>query len=142
MYAKILMLRFPKAEVKKPIVSTLAKEYDVTFNILNATIFPRAEGSMVLELSAPTKKQFKAGVDFLKQYGVSVKNASQEVRRIDKRCTHCGFCTAVCPTEALYVQRPEMTVKFDQKKCSICELCIPTCPTRAMQISPKGQTFF
>ena len=142
MYAKILILRFPKTEVQKPLVCTLAKEYDLTFNILNATIFPREEGSMVLELSAPSKKHFKQGVDFLKKHGVVVKNASQEIRRIDKRCTHCGFCTAVCPTGALYVQRPEMRVVFDQKKCSICELCLPACPTRAMQISPNGQTFF
>ena len=141
MYSKILILRFPKTEVQKPIVCTLAKEYDLTFNILNATIFPREEGSMVLELSG-SKKQFKEGVDFLKKYGVIVRNASQEVRRIDKKCTHCGYCTAVCPTDALYIQRPEMSVGFDQKKCSICELCIPACPTRAMQISPSGQTFF
>ena len=140
-YAKILILRFPKTEVQKPLVCNLAKEYGLTFNILNATIFPREEGSMVLELSG-TRKQFKEGVAYLKKYGVMVKNASQEVRRIDKKCIHCGFCTAVCPTEALYVKRPEMTVVFDQKKCSICELCIPACPTRAMQISPSGQTFF
>ena len=141
MYSKILILRFPKAEVQKPVVCNLAKEYDLTFNILNATIFPRAEGSMVLELWG-TRRQFNEGVKYLKNQGVIVKNASQEVRRIDKKCTHCGFCTAVCPTEALYVKRPEMTIVFDQTKCSICELCISTCPTRAMEITPTGQAFF
>jgi len=140
-YSKILMLRFPKTEVQKPLVCNLVKDYDLTFNILNATIFPREEGSMVLELSG-TRKQFKEGVRYLKNQGVIVNNASQEVRRIDKKCIHCGFCTAVCPTEALRVQRPEMFVVFDQSKCSICELCLSVCPTRAMQVTPSGQAFF
>ena len=47
-------------------------------------------------------------------------------------CTHCGACTAVCPTEALYIKRPEMQVIFDKEKCSVCELCILTCPSRAI----------
>lgn len=141
MYSKILILRFPKTEVHKSLVCNLVKDYDLTFNILNASISPREEGSMVLELSG-TRKQFKEGVRYLKNQGVVVKNASQEVRRIDRKCTHCGFCTAVCPTEALRVQRPEMFVVFDQTKCSICELCLSACPTRAMQISPSDQTSF
>ncbi|MBW2238855.1 MAG: NIL domain-containing protein, partial [Deltaproteobacteria bacterium] len=36
MYSKILILRFPKTEVAKPIVCYLVKDYDLTFNILNA----------------------------------------------------------------------------------------------------------
>ena len=109
----------------------LAKDFDLTFNILNATIFPRKEGVMVLELSG-SKKNFKDGVQFLKDHGVVVQNASQEVKRDKKKCTHCGACTAVCPTGALSIERPEMRVVFDQQKCSVCELCLVTCPSRAM----------
>lgn len=141
MYSKILVLRFPKSEVEKPIVCNLTKDYDLTFNILNATILPRKEGMMVLELSG-TRKNFKAGLSYLKAQGVDVQNASQEIRRNVKKCTHCGACTAVCPTGALYIQRPEMSVGFDQKKCSICELCVPVCPTRAMEARPTNQPFF
>ena len=141
MYSKILILRFPKTEVEKPIVCHLAKDYDLTFNILNAAVLPRKEGIMVLELSG-TRKNFKDGVQYLKNQGVQVQNASQEVKRIQKRCTHCGACTAVCPTGALWVQRPEMSVKFDQKKCSVCELCLPACPTRAMEARPTNKAFF
>ena len=141
MHSKILVLRFPKSEVEKPIVCYLAKDYDLTFNILNATILPRKEGVMVLEL-AGTRKNFKEGVKYLRSQGVQVRNASQEVKRITKKCTHCGACTAVCPTGALAVIRPEMSVDFDQKKCSICELCVPTCPTRAMEVRPTNKAFF
>jgi ferredoxin len=139
MYSRILLLRFPKNEVEKPIVCHLTKDYDLIFNILNAAILPRKEGVMVLELSG-TRKNFNDGLKYLKSMGVQVQNASREVKRDNKRCTHCGACTAVCPTGALSILRPEMLVDFDQQKCSICELCVPTCPTRAMEVRPSKQT--
>ena len=141
MYSKILILRFPNTEVHKPIVCTLAKDFDLTFNILNAAILPRKEGIMVLELSG-SKKNFREGVKYLETQGVQVQNAAQEIKRSLRRCTHCGACTAVCPTGALSINRPEMSVDFDQKKCSVCELCIPLCPTRAMNIRPMNNVFF
>jgi len=140
-YSKILILRFPKTEVEKPIVCFLVKDYDLTFNILNAAVLPRKEGIMVLELTG-TRKNFKDGVKYLRDQGVHVQNADQEVKRIKKKCTHCGACTAVCPTGALFVQRPEMSVDFDQKKCSVCELCVPACPTRSMEARPTNKAFF
>ena len=140
MYSKILILRFPKTEVEKPVVCYLAKDYDLTFNILNAAVLPRKEGIMVLELYG-TRKNFKDGVKYLKSQGVQVQNASQEVKRIKKKCTHCGACTAVCPTGALAVQRPEMMVDFNQKKCSVCELCLMACPSRAMEARPTNKAF-
>ena len=141
MFSKILFLRFPKTEVQKPIVCYLAKDYDLTFNILNAAILPRKEGIMVLELSG-SPKNFKEGVAYLKRQGVQVQNAAREVKRDSKKCTHCGACTAVCPTSALWLQRPEMFVEFNQKKCSVCELCVPACPTRAMDVRPINNAFF
>jgi ferredoxin len=140
-YSKILILRFPKSEVRKPIVCYLVKDYDLIFNILNAAILPRKEGIMVLELSG-TRKNFKEGVKFLKSQGVQVQNASQEVKRDTNKCTQCGACTAVCPTGALHIVRPEMAVEFDETKCSVCELCIPACPSRAMAARPTAQTTF
>ena len=141
MYSKILILRFSKTVAPKPIVCHLVKDHDLTFNILNAAILPRKEGIMVLELTG-TRKNFREGVAYLKEMGVQVQNASQEVKRAKNKCTHCGACTAVCPTGALSVVRPEMKVEFHQKKCSVCELCVPACPTRAMEIRPINMTFF
>jgi len=140
-FSKILILRFPKTEVQKPIVCYLAKDFDLTFNILNAAILPRKEGIMVLELSGQ-RKNFKEGVTYLKKQGVRVQDAAHEVKRDEKRCTHCGACTAVCPTGALSIQRPEMSVSFEQDKCSVCELCVPACPPRAMNIRPTNGAFF
>jgi ferredoxin len=136
-----MKLRFPITEVQKPIVCNLAREYDLVFNILNAGILPRKEGFMVLEISGDPKN-FKEGVDYLKRQGVDVQNASQEIERIETKCTHCGSCTAVCPTGALAVQRPSMEVAFDQQKCIVCELCLAACPPRAIQARPTNVLFF
>jgi len=140
-YSRILILRFPQTEVEKPIVCYLAKDFDLTFNILNAAILPRKEGILVMELSG-TKNNFREGIKYLKSQGVHVQNASQEVKRIKNKCTHCGACTAVCPTGALAIERPEMSVLFDQKKCSVCELCLLACPSRAMEARPTNKAFF
>lgn len=141
MYSKIMILRFPKEVVHKPLVCNLVRDYDLTFNILNAEIFPRKEGILVLEICG-VRKNFRQGVKFLEEHGVQVQSAEQEMKRSKHRCVHCGACTAVCPTGALSIRRPEMFVEFDQKKCSVCELCINACPTRAMRIRPKSQAFF
>ena len=141
MYSKILVLRFPKSEAQSPVVCYLAKNYDLTFTILRATVFPRKEGLMVLELSG-AKAKFKEGVKYLEGQGVNVQAADQEIIRDDEKCTQCGACTAVCPTGALCVDRPEMSVSFTKEKCSVCGLCIPTCPVRAMALSTTDEVSF
>ena len=96
MYSKILILRFSKTIAPKPIVCYLVKDFDLTFNILNAAILPRKEGIMVLEL-AGARKNFREGVAYLKEMGVQVQNASQEVNRAKKKCTHCGAARQYAP---------------------------------------------
>jgi ferredoxin len=137
MYSRMLVLQFPKTEVEKPIVCFLSSDYNLTFNILKATILPRKEGVMVLELSG-TRKDFNRGVQYLKGCGVLVYPVGQDINRNNTKCTHCGACTAVCPTGALSVTRPEMSVAFNKKKCSVCGLCVPACPPRAMEIRTVG----
>ena len=64
MYSKTLSLRFPEKIVNEPVVANLIKKFDLTFNILKATIYPRKEGLMVLELSGH-RKNFQKGVRYL-----------------------------------------------------------------------------
>lgn len=133
MYSKMLSLRFPEKIVNEPIVVNLVKNFDLTFNILKATIYPRKEGFMVMALSGH-KKNFQKGVRYLKSLGIKVENIGQDIRRDDEKCFQCGACTAVCPTGALHIQRPEMEVIFDTEKCSACEWCVVACPARAMEV--------
>ncbi len=134
-YSKMLLLKFPKTSSQRPLVCNLAKEFDLTFNILNATIFPRKEGVMVLQLFG-TPQNFDAGVAYLKSEGIKVQKTAEDIGRNEDVCTHCGTCTAVCPTGALSVSRPKMEVVFDQEKCSVCKLCVTVCPPRAMNLHP------
>ena len=133
MYSKMLSLRFPAKIVNEPIAVNLVKQFDLSFNILKATIYPRKEGLMVMELSGH-RKNFQKGVRYLKSLGVKVESIGQDIRRDEEQCFQCGACTAVCPTGALHIQRPEMAVLFDREKCSACELCVAACPARAMEV--------
>ena len=132
MYSKIVILNFPAKVAQKALVCQLTKKFDLLFNILSAKISNKKEGYMVLEISSASKSAFNKGVKFLKDQGVSVSSPEHQIYKDEEICTHCGACTAVCPTEALYIKRPEMEVVFDKEKCSVCELCVVTCPTRAM----------
>jgi ferredoxin len=133
MYSKMLSLRFPPRVVNEPIVCNLVKKYDLTFNILKATIYPRKEGLVVMELSGH-RKNFQVGIRYLKGLGMKVESVGQDVKRDEDKCYQCGACTAVCPTGALNIKRPEMEVLFDADKCSGCELCVVACPARAMEV--------
>ncbi|GAB6144686.1 NIL domain-containing protein [Desulfocicer niacini] len=137
MYSKILILHFPPDVAQKAVVCYLTKKFDLLFNILGARVSNSKDGYMVLEIFG-TRDNYKKGVQFLKNQGVRVSSAEQEIWRDTSKCTHCGACTAVCPTQALYVKRPEMEVIYDKDKCTVCELCIVTCPTRAMGLYSKN----
>jgi len=132
LYSKIVILNFPQEVAQKALVCQLTKKYDLLFNILSARISNKKEGYMVLEISSGTKAAFNKGVKFLKDQGVSVSGPEHQIYKDEEICTHCGACTAVCQTEALYIKRPEMEVMFDKERCSVCELCVVTCPARAM----------
>lgn len=131
MYSKVLSLRFPKEIVEQPIAVNLVRKFDLTFNILKAAISPKKEGLMVIELRGH-HKNFKRGVRYLRSLGIKVESIAQDVKRNENRCIQCGSCTAVCPTSALYIKRPQMEVIFDSSKCSACEMCVAVCPVHAM----------
>ena len=134
MYSKIISLRFPKGMVNEPVIVNLVKKFDLSFNILKATIYPRKEGLMVFELSGH-RKDFKEGIRYLKSLGLKVENVGQSIKRNEDKCFQCGACTAVCPTGALYIKRPGMEVIFDSEKCSACELCVSACLAGAMEVT-------
>ncbi len=134
MYARMLILRFPKEIVDKPIITNLVRDYNLTFNILKAQIFPRKEGMLVLELQGD-RKDYDRGIQYLEDVGVEIEPVAQGIRRDDEKCYQCGACTSVCPTGALHIKRPEMEVLFESERCSACELCVKTCPSRAMIVT-------
>ena len=87
MYTKILLLRFSKATAEKAIVCNLAKQFDMTFNIMYANVNAAQEGHMVLEKWG-TQENFRDAVNYLKEKGITVQNAAQEIKRNEKKCYH------------------------------------------------------
>ena len=88
----------------------------------------------MFELSGHRKK-FNEGIRYLKSLGLRVENVGQGIKRDEEKCFQCGACTAVCPTGALHIKRPEMEVIFDADKCSACELCVSACLAGAMEVT-------
>ena len=126
-----IVLRFTASISDKPIIYHLVKDYDLVVNIVKANINPHKEGMLILELSG---EKYQEGLDYLRGQGVTVQPLTQEIVRNEDRCSSCGACTAICPSGALYIERPGMEVKFDSDKCVVCQLCLKICPLRAMEV--------
>jgi len=132
--ARNIMLHYPKRLTEKPIISNLIKKFDLTVNISKARIDRDEEGTMIIEISG-IRKNVDAGIKYLKDIGISLKAVSKIMRRIDEKCTHCGACITICPTDALTIEdRNKMLVSFIENKCIACGLCITACPYRAMEL--------
>ena len=128
---KRIVLRFGTDISVKPIVYRLVKDYDLVVNIVKADVNPQKEGTMILEV---TGDQSEEGLSYLRDLGVSVQNLNQEIVRNEEKCVMCGVCTGICPTGALYMERPSMEVFFDGDQCVFCQLCTKVCPMKAMEV--------
>lgn len=133
MISKRIVLKFPSKLVDKPIVYKLVKEFNLVFNILRARVTPKEEGEMVIELRGE-KHKYAEGIQYLKKLGVKIQPLSSDIVRDEDRCTQCGACITICPTEALRMDKKTMKIIFDSSKCIACELCVKGCPPRAMKV--------
>ncbi len=131
--SKRIVMHFSKKVVESPIVCQLAKDFDLDFNIIKASISPEEEGLLILDLSGE-QAEYDRGIRFLVDTGVRIESIDQSVTRDNKRCIDCGACVTVCPTGAFEVDPVTRLVNFDNEKCIACELCIKACPSRAMGV--------
>ncbi|MFA4885368.1 MAG: 4Fe-4S dicluster domain-containing protein, partial [Desulfotomaculaceae bacterium] len=74
------------------------------------------------------------GIEYLKNQGIRVQPLAEEVLRNEEKCTSCGACTDICPSGALYMERPSMEVKFESDNCIVCQICVKICPVKAMEV--------
>jgi ferredoxin len=134
MAGKKYVLRFPARLVDQPIASRLARDFDLTVNILRARVEPDEEGMLVVELSGKPQG-VKSALDYARNLGVEVETLEKKIAWHQHLCTECTACRSVCPTGALTTDGEAMAVSFHQERCIACELCIPVCPYRAVEIS-------
>jgi len=128
-----VILHFPSRVVDQPVICNLIKNYDLSFNIMKASIIPDQEGFVVLELSGEQDK-YDAGIHYLHSSGVKIEALSQNIQRSDERCAQCGACVGFCPTSAFSVDPATREVLFDNNLCIACGLCLKACPSRAMKL--------
>lgn len=133
MVSRRIVLHFSQDLVDRPIIYRLIKDYDLVFNILKADVNPQEEGVVVFELIGE-EGDYEAGIQYLRDTGVEIQPLSEDMRRDEVLCTHCGVCTVMCPVDALSIDRNTLKVEFDSSKCIVCGACIKSCPPRAMKI--------
>ncbi len=133
MISRKIVLRFPRRLVDRPLVYHLIKDYNLEFNILKAQVTAGEEGLMVLELKGK-QDDYDKGIKYLSEAGVIIDSLSQNVSRNEQRCTHCGACLTVCPTNAFELDLTTRKTKFIDQKCIVCGVCIKGCPPRAMEL--------
>lgn len=71
MAKKIVHLIFPQKLIKKPLIYTMAKKYNVVPNIRRAKV-TETVGEVTLELSA-TREALEKGIKYLEKTGVKVE---------------------------------------------------------------------
>ena len=131
--SKRVVLHFPPRLVEQPIIYRLVKDYTLVLNILKASVTPKEEGLLVLELSG-TREDYDRGIRYLTEVGVRIQSMGQNIMRNEGRCTHCGACVVICPTGALALDPQTRRVNFYEDKCTACELCVLPCPPRVMEV--------
>lgn len=131
MESRNVLLVFEKKIMYKPIIYKLAKDFNMAFNVLEAKIYPKQEGRIILELRGD-EKEINTSVKYLEDEGVRVEILADKIFKDEDKCVHCGACTAVCRVDALVIDRDTMEVKFYPEKCVACGLCKLACPVNAM----------
>jgi Pyruvate/2-oxoacid:ferredoxin oxidoreductase delta subunit len=134
MIARRFILHFPAAVADRPVVSRLAREFGLDFNILRATIDPGNYGIMLLELTGE-RDPLSRGLAFLTDAGVSVSQLDRQIRRDQNRCVDCGACLGFCPARCFAAEAASGRIAFDNGRCTACGQCLTACPRRAMEVS-------
>ena len=134
MITKRIVLRFPQRLAGKPFVYSLAKDYELEFNILKADVTPEKAGVLVLEVRGKNK-DYEAGIRHITEAGIEVELLSKDILRHDELCVHCGVCVPLCPSDTFSVEPTTREVAFHDENCVVCGLCVKICPFHAMSIS-------
>lgn len=134
MAKKKVVLIFPPEIVTQPITYHLVKDYDLVINILRAEIHEEETGLMVLELEG-ADQAIEAGLQYLRDQKVEVQEAARDISLDQNLCVDCGACTAICPTEALLLDKKTWRLQFNKDECILCELCVRSCPAQVITVS-------
>ncbi|KNY26063.1 NIL domain-containing protein [Pseudobacteroides cellulosolvens] len=127
-------LIYPAGDVGKPITYHLVKDFNLVINILHADINLNKMGKLVLDIEGE-EEDIENGLKFVEEQGIKYKLFTKTIIWQEDDCIHCGACTAVCPSNALSMDKADWSLTFDKEKCLVCELCVKSCPLNVMCVS-------
>ncbi len=124
-----ILIRFSEEQVSQPIASQIIIEYKVPMVILSAHMNSKG-GEILAEI--PDEQQ-ETIVKAFRDRGISV-TVPKLIEVDSEKCFSCGSCVALCPVEAVRLDK-DSTVVFDKEKCvgSTCSICVDACPARAIK---------
>lgn len=131
---KKIVLTFPPQLTEVPIVYRLVKDYDLVLNILRAEVRENEAGKMVVELTGEDELISK-GIEYLRNKGLSVKDAELDIVFDEKKCSSCGACVPHCAVEALSIDKSDFGLRFDREACVLCGRCVTVCPLRLFELT-------
>ena len=129
-----LTMYFSANDITKPITYHLIKDYNLQVNILHADISLNRVGKLTADITGE-ERDIGAGLKFVEEQGVKYKLFTKSIIWQEDGCVHCGACTAVCPSGALWMDKDDWSLAFDREKCLVCELCVKACPLRVISVS-------
>lgn len=124
-------LQFDPADVTRPVIYLLSRDYNIMFSILQADIRPGRGGRTILDLSGE-EEDLKRALAFVAGENINVKELATSVSWDEEKCLHCGMCTAVCTHQALSLDPISAELRFNNDNCVVCEICTHACPTGAL----------
>ena len=124
-----ILIRFSEEQVSEPIASQIIIEYKVPMAILSARINNKG-GEILVEVPDSMQEQV---VEAFRKRGVTTM-VPKLIEVDSDKCFSCGSCIALCPVEAISMDKADSTVQFNKEKClgSTCSICVDACPARAI----------
>ena len=134
---KKILLSFPQKSAGQPMAMELIKTYNLDFNILKAFIDDNIKGTLLLEIKGQ-EADIEAGIVFLREHQIGVKDIQSVVEVDENKCVSCGACIKGCDKLSVDALKMEnYRIVRNEEKCVGCGVCVTKCPTRAWTRSEK-----
>ncbi len=129
-----LSLQYPLNSITTPLVSNLIRRFNVEVNILHANISLNKIGTLTADITGE-ENDIQDALDYIeKQDGIKYKLFNKKLIWQEEDCVHCGACTAVCPSNALTMNKETWCLEFSKDECLVCGLCAKACPLNVMSL--------
>lgn len=128
-----ISIHYPLTSITVPLVTTLIRQFNLEVNILHADISLNKTGTLVADIKGEEEDLSRA-LCFIEEQSIKYKVFNNKLIWQEDACVHCGACTAVCPSNALVMNKETWCLEFDKEKCLVCGLCIKACPLNVMSL--------